>query len=601
MAERIPEQTINEVKDAVDIVDVVSEYVHLKKQGRNYFGLCPFHGESTPSFSVSPDKQIFHCFGCGAGGNVFSFLMDIEGISFHEAILKVAEKGNIHLHINESYTPEQEKKTTEYDKMVEAHELLCKFYHHILVNTKEGQEALEYLESRGMTKDVIDKFQIGYALPSRDFAVKFLVKRGFSYQLLQKAGLINVREETGEYFDRFWDRIMFPIFDHKGKVIAFSGRTFRPDGSPKYLNSPETEIFHKSKILYNFHQARPSIRKLQTAILFEGFADCISAFSAGVYNGIATMGTALTEDHIHTIKRNAEKVIVCYDSDTAGVEAAYKAGVMLNEAGVSIQVAVMPDGMDPDDFIRKFGPERFMNEVIESSQTFFTFKMMYFRRGKNIFHEGDRLRYIEEVLVELNKIKNPVEQDLYLRQLAEEFSLSLDALKQQQKALMKNHKKWKTNDYGQKPIEKLPGQDRLKPAYFNAERRLIAHMLKSRELAIKVQEKMDGHMFNIDDHQAIYAYLLAFYEEGNEPDLSTFLTFINDSHLRNLTAEIGMLQMNEEISEKEFADYIYHVLKNQKMLRIKEKEEEKKEAERQKDHIRAAAIAMEIIQLRKSL
>jgi len=601
MAERIPEQTINEVKNAVDIVDVVSEYVHLKKQGRNYFGLCPFHGESTPSFSVSPDKQIFHCFGCGAGGNVFSFLMDIEGISFQEAILKVAEKGNIHLHINESYTPEQEKKTTEYDKMVEAHELLCKFYHHILVNTKEGQEALEYLENRGMTKEVIDKFQIGYALPSRDFAVKFLIKRGFSYQILQKAGLINVREETGEYFDRFWDRIMFPIFDHKGKVIAFSGRTFRPDGSPKYLNSPETEIFHKSKILYNFHQARPSIRKLQTAILFEGFADCISAFNAGVYNGIATMGTALTEDHIHTIKRNAEKVIVCYDSDSAGIEAAYKAGVLLNEAGVSIQVAVMPDGMDPDDFIRKFGPERFMSEVIESSQTFFTFKMMYFRRGKNLLHEGDRLRYIEEVLVELNKIQNAVEQDLYLRQLAEEFSLSLDALKQQQKALMKNHKKWKTIDYGQKPLEKLPSQQRLKPAYFNAERRLIAHMLRSREIANKVQEKMEGHMFNIDDHQAIYAYLLAFYEEGNEPDLSTFLTFINDSHLRNLTAEIGMLQINEEISEKELADYIYHVLKNQKMLRIKEKEEEKKEAERKKDYIRAAAIAMEIIQLRKSL
>ncbi len=601
MVERIPEQTINEIKQAVDIVDVISEYVHLKRQGRNYFGLCPFHGENTPSFSVSPEKQIYHCFGCGAGGNVFSFLMDIEGISFHEALKRIAEKGNIQIPLLETDDTEKKRQTSDFDKMVEAHELLAKFYHHLLVNTKDGQEALEYLLNRGITKEAIQQFQIGYSLPSKDLALKFLMKRGYSKSLLFKAGLINVNDDTGEYYDRFWDRIMFPIFDHKGRVIAFSGRTMRQDGTPKYLNSPESEIFHKSKVLYNFHQARPSIRKKQTAVLFEGFADCISAYSSGIYNGIATMGTALTEDHIHTIKRNAEKVIICYDSDSAGIEAAFKAGELLESSGIIPQVAVMPDGMDPDEYIRTYGSEKFLNDVIQSSLTYFAFKMNYFRRGKNFQHEGDRLRYIEEVLTELNKLQNAVEQDLYLRQLAEEFSISLEALKQQQKLLFKSNKFRNNKESIRKNIDIIQHENRLKPAHITAEQRLIAHMLNSSEIAYKVQELLEGHSFNIDDHQAIFTYLLAYYEEGNIPDLSSFLNFLNDSHLRKIVAEIGMMQINDEISDRELQDYIYHVLKQQKMLRIKEKEQEKMEAERQKDHIRAASIAMEIIRLRKSL
>ena len=321
----------------------------------------------------------------------------------------------------------------ELQTMLDAHELLQKFYHHLLVNTKDGQHALEYLLKRGFTRESIDKFQIGYSLNSWDFVYKFLTKRDFSPDLMEKAGLIIKRERDETYFDRFRDRIMFPIFDRNGKTIAFSGRSLGAD-EPKYLNSPETVIFNKSKILYNFHLAKPSIRKLQQAVLFEGFADVIAADESGVENGVATMGTSLTEDHITLIRQNTQSITICFDSDKAGIEAAFRAGNMLTDAGCTIKVAMMADGLDPDDYIKKNGPEKFRKEVIGASLTWMAFKFLYFRRGKNLQIEGDRLAFIEEILKEISKLTKAVEKDHYLRQLASEFSISLEALKQQLKA-----------------------------------------------------------------------------------------------------------------------------------------------------------------------
>ena len=603
MAELIAEEKLNEIRQAVDIVDVISDYVQLKKQGRNYFGLCPFHGENSPSFSVSPDKQIFHCFGCGAGGNVFTFLMELENISFQEAAVKLAEKTNIELQISTSASGKERKVSEEIQEMLNAHELLSKFYHHLLVNTKEGQHALEYLINRGFTRESIDKFQIGYSLHSWDFVSKFLTKRNFRPEWMEKAGLIIKRERDGSYFDRFRDRIMFPIFDRNGKTIAFSGRSLGADNEPKYLNSPETAIFNKSKTLYNFHLARASIRKLQSAVLFEGFADVIAADRSGVENGIATMGTALTDEHISLIRQNVQSVTICYDSDNAGIEAAYRAGNLLMDAGFSIKVALMPDGLDPDEYIKKNGSERFRNEVIGASLTWMSFKFLYFRRGKNLQQEGDRLSYIEEIVKEISNLPKAVERDHYLRQLATEFSLSLDALKQEQEQMLFAEKR---NSKGQKEVKNSPvivprQVNQLKPAHFTAERRLINHMLRNRELAYRVQELMQGNTFNIDEHQAIITYLFGFYEDHDDPDPSLFLTYIQDDKLRRLVANIEMMVVNEEISDQELTDYIKQVLNYQKMLKIKEKEAEEKEAERQKDYKKAAEIAMEIIQLRKSL
>ncbi len=604
MQVRIPEEKINEIRQAVDIVDLISDYVQLKKQGRNYMGLCPFHGENTPSFSVSPDKQIYHCFGCGAGGNVFSFIMELDSLSFPEAAIKLAEKANVELDISPTQATSTETSfSKELKQMIEAHELIRKFYHHLLVNTKDGQHALEYLLNRGFTKESIEKFQIGYSLNSWEFVYKFLTKRNFEPAILEKSGLIIKRENDGTYFDRFRDRIMFPIFDQKGNTIAFSGRSLGSD-EPKYLNSPETAIFNKSKILYNFHLARPTIRKLQQVILFEGFADCIAADRAGVENGVATMGTSLTNDHVALIRRNSESVTICYDSDKAGIGAAYRAANMLVEAGSQVRVAMMPDGLDPDDYIKKYGEAKFNKEIIGSSMTFMSFKLLYFRRGKDLQNEGDRLQYIEEVLREISQLDKAVERDHYLRQISNEFSLSLDALKEQQKQLYFNNKR---NNQGQSFSEQkqifIPNRqiEPLKPAFHNAERRLIYHMMRDPNIAYKVQDKLLGHSFNIDEHQAIITYLYGYYEKGMEPNPSQFMNYLTDDKLRRTIAHIEMMSVNEELSEQELNDYINQVLKHQKMLKIKEKEKERQQLETESDFSGAARIAMEIIQLRKSL
>lgn len=602
MGNRIPEELIEKIQRSSDIVDVISEYVQLKKQGRNYFGLCPFHGEKSPSFSVSADKQIFHCFGCGAGGNAFSFLMQHEGYSFIEAAQHLADRANIEL---PELTPSNQgnlvSKNTE--KMIEAHELLKKFYHHLLVNTKEGQHALDYLLNRGFTKETIDMFEIGYALDSWDFISKFMIKRGFDSALLEEAGLLVKKNNSNEYFDRFRNRIMFPITDHHGMTIAFSGRVLGNE-KPKYLNSPETKIFNKSKLLYNFHRARVHIRKNQQVILFEGFADVISSTSAGIQQAIATMGTSLTEDQAKIIRRNVSEVILCYDSDSAGIEATIRAARTLKNAGCKVKVAMIPDGLDPDDYIKKFGPEKFKHDVIGASVPLMTFKMNYHRKGKNLQNEGERLQYIEDVILELSKLESAVEQELYLKQISKEFDLSMDVLKDQLQQKEKQTKRRKAPQ--QKRIEdehrkRVPIQSkRLFPAFHTAERMLIGHMLRSKDLAEKVLDRL-GLQFNIEEHIAIVTYLYGFYEEGNEENISSFLSRLPSPELQDIVSNIAMISLNTDVSEQELSDYIKQVLNHQKMLKIKEKEAEKNEAERSKQFKKAAQIAMDIIQLKQAL
>ncbi|MRX71294.1 DNA primase [Bacillus lacus] len=606
MGNRIPDETIESIQSSVDIVEVINEYVQLKKQGRNYFGLCPFHGESTPSFSVSPEKQIYHCFGCGEGGNVFSFLMNLEGLSFIDSIYKLGEKAGIDLPDPAGSQQASPEKNKDVHTMIEAHELLKKFYHHLLINTKEGQEALDYLLQRGFTKETIEKFEIGYSLDSWDFVVKFLTKRGFDAELMEKAGLLVRKQSDQSFLDRFRNRIMFPIHDHHGNTVAFSGRVLNKNEQPKYLNSPETKIFNKSKLLYNFNQARLHIRKQEQAILFEGFADVISAAASGVEHSIATMGTSLTDEQAKILKRNVSDIIICYDSDSAGADATIRASRTLTSIGCKVRVAVISDGMDPDDYIRKHGPEKFRNDVIGASVTLTAFKMQYYRRGKNLQNEGERVEYIEKVLHEISSLKSPVEQEIYLKQLSSEFSLPIEVLKEQihrssgRKDPNARPNSQQTSPAAQKPAQFKARQKRLLPAFHNAERLLIAHMLKNEDFAFKVLDRV-GLQFNIEEHRAIVTYLYAYYEEGNEANAGKFLARVQDRKLHQHLTELAMMQVQDEISEQELSDYVKQVLNHQNWLKIKEKEAEKNDAERAKDYVKAAQVAMEIVGLKRAL
>ncbi|KHE72848.1 DNA primase [Halobacillus sp. BBL2006] len=601
MAGHIPEEKVDEIRRSTDIVDVIGEYVDLKKQGRNYFGLCPFHGESTPSFSVSADKQIFHCFGCGKGGNVYTFLMEMEGFSFIQAVKQLAEQTDIEL--PEQMTQEEPSQHSEESQSIlEAHQWLTKLYHHLLRNSKDGKSAYQYLIDRGFTEDTIKKYQIGYSPNSKDFVVTFLEKKGFHPQTMVKAGLLSSNEQ-GEYADRFRGRVIFPLRNHLGKTVAFAGRSLGQQ-EPKYLNSPETELFHKGRLLYNFDQARSAIRKQKTVILFEGFGDVISADQAGVHNGVATMGTSISSSQANLLKRYVDKVIICYDGDEPGIEAAVKAAKLIKGVGCQTFVARIPDGMDPDDFIQQHGGDRFQKEVLDTSDTYIAFIMSYLRRDYNLHLEGDRIAYIENVLHEVALLERAVEREHYLNELANEFDMSVDTLKEEvhrirgQKSPARDNVEQNrhTNRKSHSPI-----QNRLLPAFHNAERKLIAYMLKDPLIADKVQEELGGG-FNISDHQVIVTHLYAYYEDGNGSDISQFVEKLDDSALKNLVIELAMTSLSEEVSDQEIQDYISFVkAENSDRTEIKTLEAELKKAEQQNEPIKAAEIAMKIIHLKKEL
>ena len=365
----IPEEVIERVREHYDIVDVVGRYVQLKKSGRNYFGLCPFHSEKTPSFSVSPEKQIYYCFGCGEGGNVIKFIMEMEQLTFVEAVRRLAEEAAIPLpQVGTISDPEDGPRK----RMREALEWACRLYHHILLNTDQGRDAFRYLQERGVSMETIKEFRLGYAPSSGDILLRFLKRKGFSEKLQEEAGLISSSDSATlprRFFDRFRGRVMFPIHDSQGRVIAFGGRMLG-EGHPKYLNSPETPLFHKGRQLFNFHRARRAIRRERQAILFEGYMDVIAAWQAGIQTGVASLGTSLSDDQARMIRLNAEHVTICYDADDAGQAAADRGLEVLKERGCLVKVAQMPPGMDPDDFLRKRGADAFREEILAEALPF---------------------------------------------------------------------------------------------------------------------------------------------------------------------------------------------------------------------------------------
>jgi len=601
MAGHIPEEKVDEIRQSTDIVDIIGDYVELKKQGRNYFGLCPFHGESTPSFSVSADKQIFHCFGCGKGGNVYTFLMEMEGFNFIQAIKQLAGQAQIDLP-EEASQEDSSQISTESQSILEAHQWLAKLYHHMFLNSKEGQDAYQYLIDRGFSEETIKKYQIGYSPNSKEFVVTFLEKKGFHPQTMVKAGLLNVNDQ-GEYADRFRGRLIFPLRNHLGKTVAFAGRSLGHQ-EPKYLNSPETELFQKNRLLYNFDLARAAIRKQKSVILFEGYVDVISADQAGVHNVVGTMGTSISSSQANLLKRYVDQVIICYDGDQPGVEAAVKAGRLLKNTGCQTFVARVPDGLDPDDFIQKHGGDRFKREVLDTSDTFIAFIMSYLRRDYNLQLEGDRIAYIEKVLQEVALLDRAVEREHYLNELASEFQMSVDTLKEEVHHIRgKNTFKQDNKDQNRytNRTSQYSIQNKLLPAFHNAERKLIAYMLRDPFIAEKVQEELGG-AFNISDHQVIVTYLYAYYEDGNQSDVSQFVEKLDDPALKNLVIELAMAPVSEEVSDQEIHDYIFRIkAEHSDRTDIKTLEDDLKRAEQQNEPIKAAEIAMKIIERKKEL
>ncbi|MBO8171375.1 MAG: DNA primase [Bacillaceae bacterium] len=600
----IPEEIIDRVRSHFDILDIVGQYVQLRKSGRYYFGLCPFHSEKTPSFSVSPDKQIFHCFGCGEGGNVISFLMKVEGLHFVEAVEYLAERAGID--IPERGQPrENQQHKEEKNTMYKAHDLVAKLYHHILLHKEAGKIGLDYLKQRGFTGETIEEFQLGYAPDSWYLVTQFLQKRNLPLPLMEEAGLVALREAGKRYFDRFRGRVMFPIHDTQGRVVAFGGRAVG-DQQPKYLNSPETRLFNKGRLLFNLHRARNMIRREREAVLFEGYADVISAWQGGIHNCIASLGTALTEEQARVIRRNAEQVIICYDSDRAGVEAALKSMEILTKTGCHVKIARLPEGMDPDDYIRRHGGERFRQDILLQAQSATAFQLDYLKTGKDLQDETERMNYIHEALEVIARLSSAVERDHYLRRLAEEFDISFQAIRQEHQ---KNYRKQKRDSSRDNWTSKWnnninngnhSASQSLLPAHHKAERMLIVWMMRNQDIAARVEAEVGGE-FSVDEHAALAAFLYKYYREGNEPDPGKFVNRLDDERLMKLASELAMLDINEEVSEQELTDYIQQVLNYPKWLHIEQLKKEQRRLEKMGNSREAAEIGVEIFRLQRQL
>ncbi|MBU1083411.1 DNA primase [Patescibacteria group bacterium] len=409
---------LDEIKNKLDIVDFIGQYQQLKKAGRNYRGLCPFHSEKTPSMMVSPDKQIWHCFGCGAGGDVFGFLMKKEGFSFSEALNQLAEQAGVEL-------KNRPTNFGEKNRLLAVNELAAKFYERALVDSKAGRQATNYLIDRGISKEIIKTFRLGYAPAGWEYAIKFLQRKSYTLSEIEKAGIAVGR--NGRFSDKFRHRLMFPITNTIGKVVGFTGRVLRAGDQPKYLNSPETLVFNKGSILYGLSITKEEIQTKNTAILVEGQTDLISSYQAGVKNVVASSGTALTSDQLRLIRRYAEVLVLALDADSAGREAVKRATALASAEDLEIKVAILGEYKDPDECIKKAGDDKW-KEVITNAIPIIDF---YINTAISKYGKGSitaKKKIAMEVLPIISGLENPVEKDQYISKLAGAAGISQSSL-----------------------------------------------------------------------------------------------------------------------------------------------------------------------------
>ncbi|MGI6778645.1 MAG: DNA primase [Acetivibrionales bacterium] len=414
------EELIEEVRIANDILEVVGEYVKLEKKGKDYFGLCPFHREKTPSFSVSPTKQMFYCFGCGRGGSVIQFIMDAENIDFIESLKLLADRARIEL--PEEGSGKEAAKARLRQAIMEMNKEAARFFYKML-ESKEGEEARVYFKNRGINDRTIIKFGLGYSCGEWDRLFRYLLEKGYDKSQIEKSGLI-LRNKRGGYYDRFRKRIMFPIFDLRGNVIGFGGRVL-DSSTPKYLNSPETLVFNKRRNLYGLNFAKNSDAK--ELIIVEGYMDVISLQQSGITNAVATLGTALTESQGRLLMKYSEEVIISYDTDKAGQAATTRGLDLLSSIGCNVKVLIIPDGKDPDEYIRNNGVNEYQ-KLIKSSMPLVEYKIKCLKKHHNTDTTEDKVKFLNKAADVLAKIDNSVEREMYIKKIAGEYRITEDSL-----------------------------------------------------------------------------------------------------------------------------------------------------------------------------
>ena len=531
----ITNEMINEIRNKNDIVDVISKYIPLTQRGKNYFGICPFHDDHSPSMSVSKEKQIFTCFSCGATGNVFTFVQDYEHIGFYDAVRLLGNRVGYNL---TSSNVTKNKNAEAY----EIYDLACRFYQNNL-NTIQGKNANEYLEKRSIDKDTIKKFKIGLSV-SKTSLTDYLISKGYSLPKLISLGISN---ENGS--DLFTNRIMFPLYDLEGKVIAFSGRIYNTKDGSKYINTKETPIFKKGNILYNYHNAKEMLKKNASIIVMEGFMDVIRANTVGITNCIATMGTALTKQNATLLKKMANEIILCFDGDSAGEEATISAINVLKEIDVIPKVVRLEEDLDPDEYILKYGRESFELKI-NNPKSSIEFLMEQHKNNKNLTDIEDITKYINESLNDLVMLDDSILIDLTLRKLSDEYKINYEVLNN--KYLELKNKTKKINTQKDSNIEKKPTKINK---YDLASKHLLYYMLKDKKIIIQVEKSISffpNALIRDFANEIIY-----YYHKYGVFNIADFISYIaSDEEKIEIFKEITNMNLNEEYSKEEIEDYI---------------------------------------------
>ena len=491
---------IDEIKSRCDIVDVISDYMQLKSSGSNYTGLCPFHSEKTGSFMVSKSKQIYKCFGCNAGGDVISFVMRYENVDFMDAVKILARRCGITLERNIS--EEEKKKIQEINKFREIHTEAARFYFANLLGTKNP--GYEYLKKRGLSDKIIKKFGLGYSLNSWNSLMNYLLAKGYDKTDLVKCGLVTHKTETNKYFDRFRNRVMFPIFNYNGKVIGFGGRVL-DDSLPKYLNSPETLVFNKRLNLYGLNISKKSIKD-DTLILVEGYMDLISLYQNNIENVVATLGTALTIEQARLIRKFAKNVIISYDSDQAGQNATLRAIDILLQADIKVKILNLKDCKDPDDFIKKYGFEGY-KKAMEDSDYYIKYKIDILKKKYNLNNDSQKMSFVEEATFMLKKLKSPIEKDLYAKYLSDLTNISIESIRASV-GIKVNSNYNKTNKRNTNVHKKIEQMSKIQDGYLKVEAKFIKLLMENKNLRESVLQDINEQQFLFNETKEIFNYII---------------------------------------------------------------------------------------------
>ncbi len=566
---RLSQEKIGEIRQSVDIVDVMGQYLELHKKGKNYMAICPFHDDNHPSLSISQSRQIYKCFVCGNGGNVFTFIQEYLKVPFVEAVMKVAEFGHVDM---SGYS--LEKRVVKVDEalapLYDMHAFALKLYMYYLY-TQSGKQALDYLRHRGFDDDLIKMFGIGYA-PEKSILHERFQKEGYTEVAQVKSGLVL---ENERHYDRFHDRVMFPLYDEFGKVVGFSGRVYKAqDKNSKYMNSPESDIFIKGKTLYNYHRAKEAVRQAGFVYINEGFMDVIAMHRAHHDNCIALMGTALTKDHLRMLKRMTRTIHLCLDGDMAGQAAAMKSSDLLTSQGFEVKIVLLPDGRDPDEILSTEGIEG-LDAVLKDTLSPIDFMMAFECSRLDLRNYEDRKTLLVKACEKIAKIEDRIDRGHYIAKLSSLTDFPKEIIEEQllnSSAILEHREQ-----FSQNRIETIQDQRPILDKYTLAEKNLLFYMLNDRQVS-DIYEAKAGFMHN-DTYRALAAYIRDYYRTHKTMDVANLIDKIGSSHsaLVNALTDIAECSLPLPYQKEVIDDYIARITENTKNIREQELQQQFKD------------------------